>query len=639
MKKENTVKNKKEKSNHNQLNKYSLIIGIFAVIVLIKIVLTLSLHSPYFIPDEIAYNSLAENIANGHITPKIAISAGPGYPIILSIAYLISQDKEIAYHIMLIISAIVSTSIIFPAYFILRRYCADIVSLLGAIAVTLLTFVFYYGFSLMTENLFTPLFLFSMWFLLESFSSDDKKWQVLASAAIVYLFITRSNAVAMILGLFAAFAYYLMVSSKKGLINAFIQKSLLIITFVILLVSWQIFSLDSTKSVVFAIAMAIIGVAACYASYWLMERKSDSITTLLKDRRTLAIGSFLVVVAVIVVSGYFLIIEKGAVVMDFGSAYPAESIALSVFKIFTSAQDLLIGSILFIDEIIYVLVCSFFTLTAVLFYLIFYKQKTYKKDNPLTIGVVYLIVTWLVLALTVVALRFYTNENLFMMGRYVESIIPAIVVLCIIYVNDMKSVGNKLLSYFIGMFIGLFVISLFLLEYDYSIIYGFNEYGNNIGLMYLEPLYHLPIPELWVLAYALVFMFLIYLSIKDKRYVSIMLIFVIISSFIPFVSLYNDARSMSQFRMDNSIDQFLDKNTNKDTRLYIDSNMTSILQKAALSVYAFWNDGYTDYIYANDTDAAQRVMGNNFYVISENELPYKYITSDDRYKLYALQSQ
>ncbi len=93
-----------------------LLIAAFLFIVIIKIILSLRFYSPFILNDELYYDSLAKNVLNGKLVPIIGDTRSPGYPIILSIAYLLSGDKGTIYHIMLAISAFITTSIIFPSY-------------------------------------------------------------------------------------------------------------------------------------------------------------------------------------------------------------------------------------------------------------------------------------------------------------------------------------------------------------------------------------------------------------------------------------------------------------------------------------------------------------------------------------------
>jgi hypothetical protein len=87
----------------------------------------------------------------------------------------------------------------------MEKYCSKAVSVLGSITVSTLPFLNFYSFTLMTEVLFIPLFLFSIWFILKSYETDNKKWELLASLSTVYLYITRSTGLAMLIAFVLTF--------------------------------------------------------------------------------------------------------------------------------------------------------------------------------------------------------------------------------------------------------------------------------------------------------------------------------------------------------------------------------------------------------------------------------------------------
>lgn len=237
-----------------------------------------------------------------------------------------------------------------------------------------------------------------------------------------------------------------------------------------------------------------------------------------------------------------------------------------------------------------------------------------------------------------VAFRFYASEQegFILIGRYVEPIIPIVLVLGIISINNMKVMDKKHLYYFIGRFITILTISLFTLEFDLKIIEGFQQCANNPALYYLEPLYHIKLPEILVSIYALAFLALMCLSIKNKAYINDLLILVILSALIPSLSLYAIALDSSVFRENNNINLYLNADTNKTTQLYIDTNMSSLEQTAGLDLYAFWNNGKTGSIYGDDKNLTSFVKNNNTYLITVNPLPYREITNDEIFRLYQL---
>ena len=225
------------------IRKNSLLVIILAFIVLVsvKVLLSLDFSSPYIMMDEMRYDDAASNILNGKLYGDMVLlkwvgTYPPGYPIVISPAYLLSEDKSAIYHWMLAINAIISTSIIFPAYFILRKY-APAISIPGALAVAVLPSTNLYTFTLMSENLFIPLTLFSIWFLIKSYETDDIRWELLASTSVAYLYLTRTHGMAMLAGFIASFYLYLNRKSKN-IIEMIWAKKYLLLPFICLILFW-----------------------------------------------------------------------------------------------------------------------------------------------------------------------------------------------------------------------------------------------------------------------------------------------------------------------------------------------------------------------------------------------------------------
>jgi hypothetical protein len=221
---------------------FYIICALFLMLVIIKIRLASNFSGPFIFPDEVEYNSVAQNIVHGLLYGKLGVFS-PGYPILLSLAYFVPNNQVIVYHMMLAISAFVSSTIIFPSYFILDKYCSKVVSVLGSIAVSTLVSLNFYSFSLMTEVLFTPLFLFSIWFVLKSYETKSKKWASLASLSTVYLYITRPTGLAMMIAFVLTFIFYIFVNLKNERALVLIKnKKIIIFSFIIFLSSWLIYS-------------------------------------------------------------------------------------------------------------------------------------------------------------------------------------------------------------------------------------------------------------------------------------------------------------------------------------------------------------------------------------------------------------
>ncbi len=177
--------------------------GAFIALSLVKAVLSLRFQSPWLMPDEFAYGIAARDIFG---TEYWGISLG--YPLLISIAYLPSENMFVVYHIMLLINSLLSSSIIFPAYFILHKYCQREFAFMGAITIATLPSLTLYTFLVVTENLLVPLFVFSIWFLLEAYETKKPLWIILAISSVIFLFYTKHTGIIMMASMMISFAYY-----------------------------------------------------------------------------------------------------------------------------------------------------------------------------------------------------------------------------------------------------------------------------------------------------------------------------------------------------------------------------------------------------------------------------------------------
>ncbi len=203
---------------------YLLVLVIFFVIlVIIKVYISLLFSSPFNFGDEAIYEIQARSIFNNNFQAQSGYPIG--YPLVLSIAYHLSSEKLVIYHLILIINSLLVTSIVFPIFFILRKYCDILYSIVGAIVISCLPEINVYSFMLMSENLFIPLFYFALWFLLEAIESDKKHWQMFAGFSIVALFFIRNTGIAMILGLIFLFFVFSIFETKNKTFFPFLSRT------------------------------------------------------------------------------------------------------------------------------------------------------------------------------------------------------------------------------------------------------------------------------------------------------------------------------------------------------------------------------------------------------------------------------
>jgi hypothetical protein len=201
-------------------NTKALLICTFCMLVLVKALLSLKFPSPWMMPDEAAYAKMA-----GDIFGPIYSELSRGYPSLLSIAYLSSNNMKIVYHSMLIINCFLSSMILFPSYFILNKYCSKDFAFIGAITISTLPSLTIYSFLIMTENLFVPIFIFSIWFLLEAYETKKLIWIFLTIFSISLLFFTRHNGIFSVISILVSVFYYILHNRKSYNIRQTILKN------------------------------------------------------------------------------------------------------------------------------------------------------------------------------------------------------------------------------------------------------------------------------------------------------------------------------------------------------------------------------------------------------------------------------
>ncbi len=199
-------------SKAGEKSSFIILLCLFGVIAGVRILLTGLILSPQIFEDELVYDIIARQIYNGALLtthlPYPPWPFSPGYSFVASLAYLFSPDKYVVYHDMLAINALLTTSIIFPAYYLLKSATSRGVALSGALLIALLPAVTMNSYVLMSEALFIPLTLFSVWFVKESFSTDNASiWDILTGLSVFILYFTRGTGISMVTALVLTIAW------------------------------------------------------------------------------------------------------------------------------------------------------------------------------------------------------------------------------------------------------------------------------------------------------------------------------------------------------------------------------------------------------------------------------------------------
>ena len=168
------------------------LIIVFVTFVILKIVLLTPIVYDYSLySDTLLYSQMAQQIHSGFLSIVDLNHYPPFYPILIS--PLFSIDQRHIYQNMIILNALVSTSAIFPIYFLARSFLSKRISLLFAIACMCYPSQLYYTSLFMSENIAYPLFFWALYFC---FTNPPHKkwipaWDVLAGLSVGLLWLTR----------------------------------------------------------------------------------------------------------------------------------------------------------------------------------------------------------------------------------------------------------------------------------------------------------------------------------------------------------------------------------------------------------------------------------------------------------------
>jgi glycosyltransferase involved in cell wall biosynthesis len=170
--------------------------ALYAVAVAVLLTLALRVKSPWIMVDELVYSDTARSLADGAGFTIRGHAAGYGYvyPLLLAIPYTVADRVTDVYALARVVNALLMCSVVVPVYLLARRVVRPGAALAAAaLAVAAPTTV--YIASLMTENVFYPLFA---WFALALVAALDRptlRRQLIVLAVCVLLFLTRAQAI------------------------------------------------------------------------------------------------------------------------------------------------------------------------------------------------------------------------------------------------------------------------------------------------------------------------------------------------------------------------------------------------------------------------------------------------------------
>lgn len=201
-----------------------IVLLIYLSLVTIKIILSLSnlIPTPFIYHDELRYAKIAESfIKYGEFTFQ-GVSDNfypPLYSIVISLAYIFN-DPFISYKIIKLINAFISSLIVFPVWFLCKEFFNNKESLYVVLLISLIPFNFSFPFTVMSENLFIPVFLFAVFLMLKSVLDTSLKIDLLCGLTFGMCYLTKMIGVVLIPSyLIALFANKFFESYKQSKIT------------------------------------------------------------------------------------------------------------------------------------------------------------------------------------------------------------------------------------------------------------------------------------------------------------------------------------------------------------------------------------------------------------------------------------
>ena len=212
----------------------TFLIGLFVTLVLVKTILSSFIPTISIFSDEYLYAKMAQSFfihGNFFIHGVPTSQYPPLYPMLLSIAYSLSNMK-LVYFGMKLINAILSSFIIFPAYLIAKDFMKDSKAKIITTLIGILPFSFAFSSYLMSENLFYPLVLFCVYFIYKNFSENSLLWQILVGVFLALVTLTRITGFILVIVFILTAAIQWIIHKKFNIKSLLIPLSLLIVLWV-----------------------------------------------------------------------------------------------------------------------------------------------------------------------------------------------------------------------------------------------------------------------------------------------------------------------------------------------------------------------------------------------------------------------
>src|SRR3989344_20768 len=217
------------------------IVLFYFIIVLVKVILSSLIPTPSAFSDEYIYMRMARNFFfdfNFNVHNLVVDIYNPLYPILLSISYVF-KDMGFAYLFMKVINSLISSLVIIPAFLLSKEFLDEKKSLIISLLVSIMPSNFSFAPYILSENLFYPLSLFTIYFIYKSFLEKEYYYSILVGVSLGLAYLTKTAAIGL-LGVFVL-SYVILFVIKEINRKVILTKFLLSILFFLVIISpWVI---------------------------------------------------------------------------------------------------------------------------------------------------------------------------------------------------------------------------------------------------------------------------------------------------------------------------------------------------------------------------------------------------------------
>ncbi|HLD11211.1 MAG TPA: glycosyltransferase family 39 protein [Candidatus Nanoarchaeia archaeon] len=173
---------------------------IFILLIITKMILSFSVLPVLGFADSLNYINEAKAFHDTNSLSEVA-KAGiypPIYSIIISPAFIFKDMEKVHFSIK-VINAIISSSIIFPIFFLANRFFSKKKSLIIATITALVPPIFAVSSYTMSENIFFPLFITTLYIIYLTIKEKQQKLYILSGILIGLCYLTRAISIFLIL--------------------------------------------------------------------------------------------------------------------------------------------------------------------------------------------------------------------------------------------------------------------------------------------------------------------------------------------------------------------------------------------------------------------------------------------------------